>query len=289
MRFSSTQGLAALAFITLAAVACNDGAKRAINAPSQTSQPAFNDPQPRPPNDPIANDRNQPQKPILGTGGPQESTLPTHPSQDPVPSHDPQKPFYGPGLIPTPDEKAKAAPLNDKQIVAVALAANNGEVQMAEMAKKKATNPEVKQFAAMMHTHHSQGVQKAKALENKSKLSQEDNDLSQKLKGDVSTTLSDLRDKDGREFDKAYMESQVKAHKEVLQAIDDRLVPNAQNAELKTLLTEMRRQVADHLAKAQDIQAKLEKQPGAASTPTNGSTPGMKGKGNADTKGDIKP
>jgi hypothetical protein len=54
------------------------------------------------------------------------------------------------------------------------------------------------------------------------------------------------------------MTSEVKAHKDVLAAIDTRLVPSVKNGELKGIVTEMRRQVADHLARAQDIQRKLD-------------------------------
>lgn len=282
MRFSKFSGVGAILVVMLAA-ACDDRPNRTVNDPASqpTPQPAFNDPQPRAPNDPIANNHNAPQQPTFGTG----------PTQEPAPSHDPQKPLLGPSLT---DDKSAAKtekPLNDMQIVAVAMAANDGEVQMAEMAKKKATNADVKQFAALMYSHHSQGMQKTKTLATKSKLSEEESDLSQKLKSDVSTTMTTLRDKEGREFDKAYMESQVKAHKDVLAAMDTRLLPNAQHSELKTLLGEMRRQVADHLTKAQDIQGKLDKSVGAATPASDhehGTAPAAKGK--ADTKkGEIKP
>jgi len=268
-------GLATLAIVSLAAAACDDRPNRTVNDPASnpTPQPAFNDPQVRQPNDPIANNHNpsqepfpaaNPQNPAIGSGDPQS------PATDPSP----QKPFYGPGLGPSNSDKSAAKtdkPLNDNEIVAVALAANAGEVQVAEVAKRKASSQEVKQFAAMMYTHHNQGVTKTKSLQSKAKLEGADSDLSQKLKSDVSTTLSSLRDKEGKDFDRAYMDSQVKAHKDVLSAMDDRLVPNAQHTELKTLLGDMRRQVADHLAKAEDIKQKLDKAP-AASLPADNST-----------------
>jgi putative membrane protein len=45
----------------------------------------------------------------------------------------------------------------------------------------------------------------------------------------------------------------------VLDALDKTLIPNAQNAELKALLTKVRPTVAAHLARAKDIQTSLNK------------------------------
>jgi putative membrane protein len=43
----------------------------------------------------------------------------------------------------------------------------------------------------------------------------------------------------------------------VLEAIDNKLIPNAKNAQLKQALTEFRPKVQEHLQKAQEIQQKL--------------------------------
>ena len=57
------------------------------------------------------------------------------------------------------------------------------------------------------------------------------------------------------------MASQVTAHKDVLDVIDNQLLPSAKNVEVKTMLGETRRQVAAHLTRAEDVAKKL----GAAS------------------------
>lgn len=183
-------------------------------------------------------------------------------------------------ILPTTEEKPATTTLTDAQIVAAAVAANEGEVQMAELAKKSAQNAEVKQFAVMMQSHHTKGLDKTKSLESKAKISADDNnDVSTKLKTEVSSTMQTLKDKKGAEFDKAYMESQVKAHKDVLDAIDNKMLPGAQNGELKAHLNEMRRQVADHLAKAESIQKRLDPTTAKGSTgktDTMGTTPSIK-------------
>jgi putative membrane protein len=59
---------------------------------------------------------------------------------------------------------------------------------------------------------------------------------------------------DGAAFDKAYIDNEVSYHQAVLKALDDTLIPNAQNADLKSLLTSVRAVAATHLDHAQHLQ-----------------------------------
>ena len=61
------------------------------------------------------------------------------------------------------------------------------------------------------------------------------------------------------EFDRAYVDNEVAYHQQVLDAIDKVLIPNAQNGELKGLLTKTRPVIAEHLAHAKQIQGSLGK------------------------------
>ncbi len=246
-----------LGCVAALAAGCADTQKPASDPRPQPS--SFNDPQVQQPMDPIANNHN-PSQPAINDPKPQTATISPGNPQEAVNDPQPQKPFYGPGTTSTKDQAlAKTAkPLSDAEVLGVAVAANDGEVTMAEMALKKANGADVKQFAGMMKTHHTQGLQKTKTLADKSKLGTSESDLSAALKSEVESAVKDMRDKDGKAFDRAYMDTQVRAHKDVLTAIDNRLVPSAQNGEVKTMLTEMRRVVADHLSKAEAIQKKMD-------------------------------
>ena len=173
------------------------------------------------------------------------------------------------GTDTTTSPKPAEKPLTDAEIVAVTSTANNGEIDMANLATKTATNADVKNFAAMLITQHRDMETKGKALAAKAKITPADNDASTALKSDVQSTITSLKTQKGKDFDKAYMESQVKAHRDVLNLFDNKLLPNAQNGDLKTLLTDGRSHVAAHLAKAEEIQRKLDAAPAAkpATTP----------------------
>jgi putative membrane protein len=168
---------------------------------------------------------------------------------------------------PKPVEK-----LTDAEIVAVTTTANAGEIEMAELAKKKAVSPDVKNYAVMMITQHKDLENKDKQLETKAKIKPAESDTSKSLKSDVDSTISSLKNQKGKEFDKSYMDAQVKAHHDRLDMYDNKLLPNAQNDELKKRLTESRTHVANHLAKAEEIQQKLEN-PTTGTKPTTPATP----------------
>jgi putative membrane protein len=116
----------------------------------------------------------------------------------------------------------------------------------------------VKTFAGMMLQHHTQGMAKVRNLQTKTKIELKDNELTTKAKNDANQNMAMLRDKKGKEFDRLYMDTQVRMHKDALDALDNRVIPSISNGEVKTGVTEMRRQVADHLTKAEAIQKKLD-------------------------------
>jgi putative membrane protein len=169
------------------------------------------------------------------------------------------KPTFDPGSgTPTSEILTRTEPaLSDAQVIAVLLAVNQGEIQMADLAIRNATGNEVKQFAAMMKTMHSAGLQRTKSTESRTRISQVGSEVSQYLDNEVAVAIKDLRGRSGASFDRAYMDVQVRAHTDVLAAIDHRLTPSATNGEVRTLVAETRQAVVGHLTKAQQIDERL--------------------------------
>ena len=160
---------------------------------------------------------------------------------------------------PIDEHAAKTAtPLSDGEILGILVAANDGEVQMAEVALRRAHSDDVKQFAAMMKERHSEGLIKTKSVATKTKISPAESDVSTHLKTEVSDIVKDLKTKkESHELDQAYMDAQVTAHKEVLEAIRDRLTPSAQNGQVASLVFDTKRIVESHLNRAVDIDKKV--------------------------------
>ena len=157
-----------------------------------------------------------------------------------------------------PQPQTMAAPqLTDAQIVAITDAANKGEIEQAKLAVRKAKDPQVKAFAQMMVDHHGTEQKKEQTLATSLSLQPETTQTSTQLQTDSQNAISSLSSQNGADFDKAYIDLQVKEHREVLDAIDTKLIPNAKNAQLKSALEAFRPKVQEHLQKAQEIQQKL--------------------------------
>ncbi len=145
----------------------------------------------------------------------------------------------------------------DAQIAAIVVAANNGDINAGKVAKSKGKSKEVKDFAQQMITDHTGVNKKAAALVNKLKIAPEESADSKSLKEDSAASLKKLSALKGDEFDKAYIDNEVMLHQKVLDSLDNTLIPNAKNAELKNLLTTVRPVINDHLQHAKKIQASM--------------------------------
>jgi putative membrane protein len=77
------------------------------------------------------------------------------------------------------------------------------------------------------------------------------------LKDSANNTLGTLRGSSGAAFDTAYMESQVAEHQQVLDTIDNKLLPAATDEKLVDELKKMRETVVSHLTEAKSIQQEL--------------------------------
>ena len=78
--------------------------------------------------------------------------------------------------------------------------------------------------------------------------------MSKSLKSDGEKNLDRLNKLDGKSFNKTYISQEIVFHKQVLDVIDNQLLPSATNEELKALLVKVRTAVASHLEHAEKIQ-----------------------------------
>ncbi len=124
------------------------------------------------------------------------------------------------------------------------------EIQMGELAQKNAQSDDVKNFAKTMVDEHDKC---RKDLLNQFK----------DLKTAVVSTMDkkdkemydDLAKRKGADFDRAYMDAQVKRHEDAVKFLKDHA--NDSDANVKAFAQHTLKSVEDHLKRAQDIQKKL--------------------------------
>lgn len=152
---------------------------------------------------------------------------------------------------------ATAGAVTDPQIAAIVVAANTADIEAGELARDQAADPRVREFGERMITDHTAVNQQATELVQRLGVTPEENPTSQQIAQDGEQTRQRLSGLSGAEFDRAYIDHEVSFHQTVLDALDDTLIPNAQNAELRALLEQTRPAIAAHLDAARDIQGSL--------------------------------
>lgn len=152
---------------------------------------------------------------------------------------------------------APAQSINDAQIAAIVVAANQVDIDAGELAVRKTTNADVRKFAQTMVNDHT-GVNKtATELVTKLKVTPQDNPTAQALRKGGDENLAKLKTLSGAAFDKAYIDHEAAYHQQVLDALDKTLIPGATNAELKALLVKVRPAFVAHLEHAKQLQRSL--------------------------------
>lgn len=161
------------------------------------------------------------------------------------------------GFFPANAQKKKVSKLSDAEIASVAVAANQIDIQAAQLAQQKSKNADVLNFAKTMITDHQSVIDKASALVTKLGVTPKDNAVTRQLQANAKKTLARLKTKSGAAFDKAYAQNEVAYHKAVIAAVDKTLIPDAQNAELKSLLQSVSPVLHTHLAHAEMVAKNL--------------------------------
>jgi putative membrane protein len=156
-------------------------------------------------------------------------------------------------------ETQPIAQLTDGQILQVTHTANVGEIEQAKVALSRTKDARVRSLAQMMVRDHSQADKKGATLAKKENLEREPSPTSQSLESDADGATGTLKAEPAADFDKNYVDTQIREHQSVLDTLDRTLIVNATNPDLKAYLVEVRAAVASHLQHAQDVQSALTK------------------------------
>ena len=147
--------------------------------------------------------------------------------------------------------------VNDAQIAQIVVTANTIDIENGQIAVKQSKTASVDEFANLMIKDHTAVNNNATALVTRLGVKPEPSDTSKSLRDAADKEQAKLKGLKGAEFDRAYLENEVAYHKQVLGAINDTLIPNAQNAELKKMLVDVKPAFQAHLDHAEKTLAAL--------------------------------
>lgn len=148
-------------------------------------------------------------------------------------------------------------PLIDTEVASVAVVANQIDIDYAKIALERSKNREILDFAQRMIEDHEAVIAQAVALVTKLGVSPKDNAVSQSLLQGAEKTKRQLRRASRKKFDRAYIDNEVAYHKAVIDAVNNLLIPETENAELKELLNAVVPALEVHLGHAEMVQNKI--------------------------------
>lgn len=155
----------------------------------------------------------------------------------------------------TADANARNMKFDEPAILGCLVAVDDFEVRAATEAERRALPQSVLDYAKMLREQHEQHMAKTKDLA--SRMNVTVSDVSTKEKREHEDKLTQLQGLPDREFAKAYVDAMVEGHQKVLNKIDEKLVPNAKQTELKEFLATTREHIQRHLDEGKRVQESL--------------------------------
>jgi putative membrane protein len=168
--------------------------------------------------------------------------------------------LIGVGLIaPVFTAFAEIRDMDDAKIADVVITANNIAIQAGKLAHSRSSNQKIREYAERMIGEHATVNGSATELTTRLNLTPRNNPISNELQTDSEKNIAVLASLHGREFDMAYIDQAVILHQDVLDTIDNKLMPNATSEDLKTLLYNLFSPLSDHIEQAREIRESLNK------------------------------
>lgn len=130
------------------------------------------------------------------------------------------------------------ADMSDLEYAHIAYTADNIDIRYAHLALALSTNPDIHEFANTMIRDHTAVNDAALALLAKLGASAQDNAVSQTLNANAEEIINGFVELRGAEFDKAYAENELAYHQAVNELVENTMIPNIDNDEVKALFEE---------------------------------------------------
>ena len=146
-----------------------------------------------------------------------------------------------------------APPVSEKDTKFMTAAANGGmmEVALGNVAETNGMNQRVKDFGKMMVDEHSKANEEMKSLAIRKNVT-----LPAALKGSDQSHVDKMSKKNGKNFDKDYIDMMVSDHKKDIKEFEDEQA-NGSDPDLKDFITKILPTLRKHLDSAQAIQSAL--------------------------------
>lgn len=137
--------------------------------------------------------------------------------------------------------------MTDAHVVGALRAINQGVIDHATAAKGRFVDAKIAAFNDTLLEHHRAGLTKADEAAAAASVTASESECSKDYAEEVKAEIEDLSDEKGAELDDEYLADQTELHEKALEALDDKLVKVAQNAQVIQAVKDLRATMATHL------------------------------------------
>lgn len=176
----------------------------------------------------------------------------------PAPIYRPLTPPAAPtAQAPTRRAQHPGRQFTDGQILGILTVADNAEIREAQLAFRFSRNPRVRQFAQQMINSHSRLNSNLLTLSRRLGIRATQSRASQHLVQTARQAYATLSTMRGRHFDRVYVNHQIATHRTMLNGINNILLPDTHQANVRSALLQTRMILSRHIQYAQAVQATL--------------------------------
>ncbi|HVW64652.1 MAG TPA: DUF4142 domain-containing protein [Nitrosospira sp.] len=152
---------------------------------------------------------------------------------------------------------AEGETLNDAEIAGMVMTVNQAEANAARLAYSVSLNRDVRAFGRDAAEDHDRSLSRFGDWAAQQGVVPKPGPLGDEMKAEEEKFLEKLRTQSGILFDLDYIHHEVESHQRMLDLLDSKLIPGAQNGELRRMLREIRRSLEDHHERARLIKVSL--------------------------------
>lgn len=153
----------------------------------------------------------------------------------------------------SPDTRAPADYLNEREAVGLLETVDDSEVETARLALERSRNDDVLEYARRIIADHED----ARRMIGETGIKGMGSEARRSVQDRTRMTTSRLKRLEGGAFDRAYLASQVENHQMVLEKIDQKIVPHAKTGSFATHVQDRRPVIQSHLDEARRLKSRL--------------------------------
>lgn len=143
--------------------------------------------------------------------------------------------------------------LSENEIIDTLIEAHEINITVSQKVEARSNIPAVKSYAERMVDDYTVALQTIREKLDEKKIAPEQSLMKQELQNESLAVMNTLKKLDGEEYARTYLKYEIEFHKDFLKYINKKVMPQAKNESLKSVIKNIKERFSDHLNNAQEL------------------------------------